>query len=215
MGAKLLLSTEAYELFGEGEGNTWFLLLVGLIGMGNNIYISSRDCTPIEHGIPIEKLELEDHLFPLGWRSPPTKKKPGAMEVLFNIEEKFPGTSQSLLKLFFPGRLAKEEEAKWASYPYSPDTVKDRLKEGRKKWYTPEQLPKDPKDGKVKPPNAFHGRSRTREMMPSSSYSKQHPTKNETWTAHFINDFPHGHDIVETESTGYSLYIHEFRELNS
>ncbi|PMD51523.1 uncharacterized protein K444DRAFT_669303 [Hyaloscypha bicolor E] len=108
--------------------DTWFLLLVGLMGMGNNIYISSRDCTPIEHGIPIEKFQLDGEPNPIGLRRP-EDARPGVMENLFKIEKKYPGAGQSLLKLFFPDRLTDAEKDKWAGGEYSLVSMDSRLKD--------------------------------------------------------------------------------------
>jgi hypothetical protein len=68
--------------------NTWFLLLVGGLGMGQNVVVAGARRKPSASGIHLKEVkEFKEHK---------------VMHVLMDIEREYPGTGRSLLSTFFP-----------------------------------------------------------------------------------------------------------------
>lgn len=68
--------------------NTWFLLLVGGLGMGQNVVVAGARRKPSASGIHLKEVkEFKEHK---------------VMHVLMDIEKEYPGTGSSLLSIFFP-----------------------------------------------------------------------------------------------------------------
>ncbi|KAI0891846.1 hypothetical protein F4806DRAFT_481503 [Annulohypoxylon nitens] len=126
--------------------HTWFLLGVGVLGMVHNILLSGWRLEPETHGIPIKRLrrierpgeESEDDYSALG-RKKLDGQKPKVMNVLKEVERKFPGVGHALLPIFFPGGYHEN----WSAADISEKTIKRRLQKQQLDWYTREQLPEN------------------------------------------------------------------------
>ncbi|KAJ5765645.1 hypothetical protein N7520_005204, partial [Penicillium odoratum] len=82
--------------------NTWFLLALGAIGIVQNIFVAGWNRRPESFGIPLDFVKV------LG--------KPEVMDTLFEIEEKYGGLGRSMLSVFFPGKLRRDDIKKWAKF---------------------------------------------------------------------------------------------------
>lgn len=81
------------------QKNTWFLLAIGSIGMFDNIFAAGATRTPDDFGVPLEFVEVIGH------------RK--VMQVLFEVECRYPRVGKSMLATFFPGNLRQDEIDKW------------------------------------------------------------------------------------------------------
>ncbi|TFB04638.1 hypothetical protein CCMA1212_004131 [Trichoderma ghanense] len=98
--------------------NTWFLLAVGGMGILQNMYVTSKSRPPRAFGVPLEFVEV------IG--------KPKVMEALFEVEDRYPRLGKSILPIFFPGELRKDEKEKWNNY----EKVAKERSEGKKSLVT-------------------------------------------------------------------------------
>ncbi|KAI1504738.1 hypothetical protein F5X99DRAFT_370859 [Biscogniauxia marginata] len=114
------------------ESDSWFILGVGLIGMGHNVFISGWRREPEEHGIPIKPLMDNDGNVSADHeigRKEEGRGRPKVMDVLLDLEKKIPGAGHSLLPLFFPGRLREVEEGNWRQDEVKKESIKGRWEE--------------------------------------------------------------------------------------
>ncbi|KAG0648297.1 hypothetical protein D0Z07_5528 [Hyphodiscus hymeniophilus] len=81
------------------KSNTWYLLLVGGIGMFQNAVLAAIERRPAQRKLP---MVLKDTI--------KTKK---VMDGLMDLEVTYPGFGQHLAYEFFPGKLRKQEEEWW------------------------------------------------------------------------------------------------------
>jgi len=79
--------------------NTWFLLVVGIIGMLQNALVCRAERSPSAFGIHLEYKE--------------TIVDGKVMKTLMKLEETYPHVGRSLLETYFPGKLRAEEEQWW------------------------------------------------------------------------------------------------------
>lgn len=82
------------------QKNTWYLLGVGFIGMGQNIFVAAMPRRPDAMGIPLDFVTRI--------------QGPKVMTVLMNTEHQFPSVGAALVKTYFPGKLREEEEEFWS-----------------------------------------------------------------------------------------------------
>ena len=84
------------------DENAWFLLLVGAIGMFQNVVVAGVRRNPSKRGIHLQKIHVE-------------KGSRKVMDVLMDIEEAFPKKKigRALVGEFFPGGLSKAEKKWW------------------------------------------------------------------------------------------------------
>ncbi|KAI0704645.1 hypothetical protein C8Q76DRAFT_179212 [Earliella scabrosa] len=92
----LLLTVEGLE------GDAWYLLAVGGLGMVQNVIAAGATRSADALGFHFEEGSKED-----------TIKEQKVMVTLMKAEEREPGVGLSLLPLFFPGELWPEEQAYW------------------------------------------------------------------------------------------------------
>ena len=83
------------------EEHAWYLLLVGFIGMVQNIYVANMDREPSQRGLHLRKVHSES----MG----------KVMDVIMDIESAYPGKNigPSLRDEFFPGPLKSPDEIEW------------------------------------------------------------------------------------------------------
>jgi hypothetical protein len=93
----LLLITAA----GLGQ-NTWYLLVVGGIGILQNIMVAGWRRDPSAFGVPLDFEEVICE----------TK----VMKTLYAVEDKYPNLGRSMVATFFPGMLNEAEQTKWDEY---------------------------------------------------------------------------------------------------
>lgn len=77
----------------------WFVILVGSIGMVHNVVVAGAPRRPEAFGLHLEFVEVFGNV--------------KAMKALMAFEEKYPRVGASLVPVFFPGKLRKDEEAFW------------------------------------------------------------------------------------------------------
>ena len=106
------------------DRDTWFLLGVGAVGMLHNILVAGFKRKPAAHGIPLDLEEVE--LL--------NDQKGNVMDGLKQAESKQKGLGLALLKVFFPGRLNKDEEIWWkdATDNYSKFLAEKSAQRGNK-----------------------------------------------------------------------------------
>lgn len=95
--------------------HTWYLLVIGGIGIIENIFVAGRWRRPEHFGIPLRFVEV------LG--------EPKVMDSLFAVEEKYPHVGRAMLETFFPGRLSPEESRTWEDL----EETAERREEAQKK----------------------------------------------------------------------------------
>ncbi|KAL6228810.1 hypothetical protein BDW75DRAFT_250576 [Aspergillus navahoensis] len=100
----LLITASALTL------NPWFLLAVGSLGMLHKIYVSFHPRRPENFGVPLEFQDV------IGEQK--------VMEALYKVEELYPHFGRNMLPEFFPGKLRKEEEEKWAELEEKAEAAK-------------------------------------------------------------------------------------------
>jgi hypothetical protein len=81
------------------NGNSWFLLAIGGIGIVQNIYVAGASRHPENFGIPLDFSEVFGN--------------PSVMETLLEVEKKHETLGHALLDEFFPRALGKGEERRW------------------------------------------------------------------------------------------------------
>ncbi|KAF6221060.1 hypothetical protein HO133_002741 [Letharia lupina] len=106
------------------EQDTWFLLMVGGIGMFHNLWVAGHARTTSAHGIP---LDIEN-------AKPLTDPDKSVMEGLMAAEKIEPGVGLALLKVYFPGRLRPDEDKWWAKKTkrFVKRIENERKKKGKK-----------------------------------------------------------------------------------
>ncbi|KAJ6436690.1 Protein kinase-like domain protein [Purpureocillium lavendulum] len=70
--------------------NTWFLLAVGGVGIIQNLYVAGTSRPPQAFGLALEFVEVIGNL--------------KCMDVLFEVENRYPGLGKSMLSVFFTGQ---------------------------------------------------------------------------------------------------------------
>ena len=86
------------------KDHTWYLLAVGALGMVQNVAVAGLPRTPAAHGIPLSKLRET-----FGKRVQ-NADKPKVMDVLFKVEDKYPGVGLALRPEFFQDYALKPNE---------------------------------------------------------------------------------------------------------
>lgn len=81
--------------------NTWYLLIVGFMGMIQNVFVAAIPRQPSAMGLPLEFVDRIDG------------KK--VMGVLMDTEIRFPSVGAALVQTFFPGKLRDHEQAFWSA----------------------------------------------------------------------------------------------------
>ncbi|KAI9064612.1 hypothetical protein FKP32DRAFT_1648884 [Trametes sanguinea] len=104
----LLLTVEGLD------GDAWYLLAVGGLGMAQNIFAAGTKRDAGAFGLHLRE---EDRI-----------KEPTAMKTLQKAEEKETGVGQALLKVFFPGELREDEKRYWNALraPWEPERSQER-----------------------------------------------------------------------------------------
>ncbi len=108
----LLISTSGMK------ANTWFLIIIGAIGMLQNSIVAAISRTPQTRGLHFDEV--------LNMRLHKT------MDALMDLEVMMPGKVRVLLKEFFPGHLLPDEQAWWAGQweAYDSRRYRERGKRG-------------------------------------------------------------------------------------
>lgn len=90
------------------EEDTWYLLIVGIVGTIHSLVVAGSRRTAKAHGVPLEAAD------PLVVEDPrdPEKYDQGQMAALKSAEEAKPGIGLALLRIFFPGDLG-DDQAYW------------------------------------------------------------------------------------------------------
>ncbi|KAK0105247.1 hypothetical protein ONS95_004364 [Cadophora gregata] len=106
------------------DGNKWCLLGVGTVGMIQNVFVAGRRRSPHSHGIPLSELH-ESILGKVTVRD----RRPKVMDVLFQVEEKYPGIGLAIRPEFFEDCSLREEEIKtWAAHERKLEDIKAKEK---------------------------------------------------------------------------------------
>jgi hypothetical protein len=79
--------------------NIWYLLVVGGLGMMQNVLVAGAPRNPGAFGLHLEFLEVIGHY--------------KVMKALMKLEDKYPGVGVHTVKTFFPGKLTEDEERYW------------------------------------------------------------------------------------------------------
>ncbi|PVH86336.1 hypothetical protein DL98DRAFT_650356 [Cadophora sp. DSE1049] len=119
-GAVLLV---ACSPFSGLEDNTWYLLGVGAAGMIQNVFVAGRRRSPESHGIPLSDLRE-----PILGEGTVEGRRPKVMEVLFQVEEKYPGIGLAIRPEFFQDFLLKEEVETCAAYQLRLEDIQAKEK---------------------------------------------------------------------------------------
>ena len=98
--------------------DTWYLLIVGSVGMIQNVCIAAAPRCTAAHGVPLKQCHplktFGTKANPNG-NDPPVPgrlgSRPRAIKVIQEIEEVYPGVGLALLPEFFPGGLRPDEIA--------------------------------------------------------------------------------------------------------
>ncbi|KAI0867307.1 hypothetical protein GGS24DRAFT_516170 [Hypoxylon argillaceum] len=96
--------------------NTWFLILVGVIGMGQNAYLANVERNPAHYNLPL------DHIKTI------TREK--VMYGLMDLEANH-GCGRPLVAEFFPGSLRQEEDEWWNGDRKAYDEMRSHSKSSR------------------------------------------------------------------------------------
>ncbi|KAJ3003892.1 hypothetical protein NUW54_g5076 [Trametes sanguinea] len=104
----LLLTVEGLD------GDAWYLLAVGGLGMAQNIFAAGT--------------KRDAGAFGLHLREEDGMKEPTAMKTLQKAEEKETSVGQALLKVFFPIELREDEKRYWNALraPWEPERSQER-----------------------------------------------------------------------------------------
>lgn len=81
------------------QQDRWFVILVGSIGMVHNVVVAGAPRRPEAFGLHLEFVETFGNV--------------KAMKTLMAFEEKYPHVGASIVPVFFPGKLRKDEEIFW------------------------------------------------------------------------------------------------------
>lgn len=81
------------------QEHTWFLVGVGMLGILHNVLVAGAPRKPYAHGFHIK------------YKKTFVARK--VMEVLYAVEDEYPGMGASLLPTFFPGKLFPREQEIW------------------------------------------------------------------------------------------------------
>ncbi|KAF9463934.1 hypothetical protein BDZ94DRAFT_1282335 [Collybia nuda] len=81
------------------EESRWFVILVGSIGMVHNVVVAGAPRRPEAFGLHLEFVKVIGNV--------------KAMKALMALEETYPRVGASLVPIFFPGKLRKDEETFW------------------------------------------------------------------------------------------------------
>ncbi len=140
--------------------NTWFLLIVGMLGMVQNVYVAGRHQRSKDHGIPLElgytyglkRLNKAEKIDGLKTKknnedvfnmTPPRK----AMLVLMDVELDYPKIGQALIREFFPNKDTwRNWETEWWNKAKSYSDYLDKRETDRS---IPEQAKPRPPDGYI------------------------------------------------------------------
>ncbi|KAI0325347.1 hypothetical protein GY45DRAFT_1287393 [Cubamyces sp. BRFM 1775] len=93
----LLLTVEGLE------GDAWYLLAIGGLGMAQNVVAAGAERSAGAHGFHLEPFREDRDII----------EKGKVMTTLMATEERQPGVGLALLKLFFPGDLRLDEQEFW------------------------------------------------------------------------------------------------------
>ena len=78
------------------DDHTWYLLGVGTVGMIQNVFVAGRRRSPESHGIPLSELRE-----PILGKATVKGRRPKVMEVLYQVEGRYPGIGLAVLPEFF------------------------------------------------------------------------------------------------------------------
>ena len=102
------------------DDQTWYLLGVGTVGMIHNAFVAGKRRSPESHGMPLSELRE-----PILGKATVEGRRPKIMEILYQVEEKYPGVGLAVLPEFFQDSSLREEEVKnWAAYQIRLDCIK-------------------------------------------------------------------------------------------
>jgi len=108
--------------------NTWFLILIGSIGMVHTAIIAAVPRNAHCYGIHLDPVECI------------VQKK--VMAVLQEVEGKYPGVGRSILPIFFPGELRQNEDEYWTRARQLESDAKRRAKDEKSQvGYTQDNRP--------------------------------------------------------------------------
>ncbi|EON62751.1 hypothetical protein W97_01976 [Coniosporium apollinis CBS 100218] len=96
------------------KDNTWFLLIVGLVGMTQNIWVAGRPRESAAHGIPVERI---GHTY---GRREKNKARPRVTNVLKEVELAYPGVGRAIRSEFLPDHALRPQEIQWWDNPPYP-----------------------------------------------------------------------------------------------
>lgn len=128
--------------------DTWYLMGVGALGMAHNVAVAGLRRASASHGIPLRRIQPGGEF---GRKVQPNKefigpadpRRPKAMSTLLEVEDEYPGVGISLRDLFFTGVLRGDEPALWK---YREDTLGNRRKDWKKRFYPQPQMEKPPEE---------------------------------------------------------------------
>ncbi|MCJ1369094.1 hypothetical protein MMC20_000302 [Loxospora ochrophaea] len=95
------------------QNETWFLVLVGALGMIHTLMIAGAPRRPETFGIHLRYCEAF--------------VDPKVMEALKSVEKTFPGVGRSMLPVFFPGTLLQEDIVWWEEGQVKEQEIKSSL----------------------------------------------------------------------------------------
>ncbi|KAI0459479.1 hypothetical protein F5B21DRAFT_499657 [Xylaria acuta] len=93
-------------VIGGASADSWYLLLVGGVGMVHTVYVAGRKRKSEAHGIPLTRLG-EQWVFNGGT---------GQMDVLVSLEKRIPGAGYLLRREFFNGPMTADDKARWKRF---------------------------------------------------------------------------------------------------
>lgn len=93
-------------IIGGASTDSWYLLLVGGIGIVHTVYVAGGKRRPEAHGFPLTRLNRE-------WVF---KGGRGQMDVLVALEEKIPGAGYLLRRELFNRPTTVDDKAKWKKF---------------------------------------------------------------------------------------------------
>lgn len=94
------------------KSHTWFLLLVGGLGMFQNAAVAATSRNPAKRNLPLMHVE--------------TIITTKVMDGLMDLEVTYPDSARHLVKEFFPGLLRREEKEWWEGERGAYDTIRDK-----------------------------------------------------------------------------------------
>ena len=107
------------------RSHVWFLLLVGGLGMLQNVIVAASSREPEKRNLSLRRVEVIL-----------TRK---VMDGLMDLEVTFKGFGEALVKEFFPGKLKKDETEWWTgnTEPYDTKRLDQISRRGRPRLYLP------------------------------------------------------------------------------